>query len=269
MPPKTAREVFLLPDELPPFEVVNADCASPLIIVCDHAANLIPQCFNSLGLSLPQLSDHIAWDPGAAQVARHLAHRLQAPLVLSQYSRLVIDCNRPVQSEELIPPQSAGVIIPGNQALSAQQRTARVDQFFVPYHQAIEQLIHRRRRLGGQFLPRILLSIHSFTPRLNQVERPWHIGVAARQDVRFAEGLYQALAQLPGLIVGFNKPYAIDDLFDYTLPTHGEAEGLHSAMIEIRQDGLNTQEQARLWAERIATIYNGLEAQFYSAADDS
>jgi predicted N-formylglutamate amidohydrolase len=262
MPEIIDPTLLLTPSEPAAFEVVNGDCPSHLIIICDHAANLIPKGLNNLGLSFAQLKEHIAWDPGAAQVARLLAERLQAPLVLSQYSRLLIDCNRPLQSEELIPQQSAGVIIPGNLGLSQSERSARIEQFFVPYHRAIAQLITQRKQLGGPFLPRILLSVHSFTPELNQLVRPWQIGISARRDDRLARGIVQQFTQIPELKVGFNQPYAIDDLFDYSLPVHGEAEALHNAMIEIRQDELQTLQQASVWAQRIAKVYRLLEADF-------
>ncbi len=252
MSPKQNGGAFIAPAELIPFEIINADCPSNLILICDHAANTIPSELNCLGLKQAQLDTHIAWDLGAAKVAKGLARLLQAPLVLSGYSRLIIDCNRPLHSEELIPLRSAGVDIPGNQNLSALERAARIEQFYNPYHKAIEQLISRRSGLGAPFLPRILLSIHSFTPVLNNTLRPWHIGLAARFDMRLLQGLFKLLSRSGEIEVGFNQPYAIDDNYDYSLPKHAETAGILNAMIEIRQDGITTDEQVARWVERIA-----------------
>jgi predicted N-formylglutamate amidohydrolase len=242
-------------------EIVNEQGRSDLVLVCDHASNRVPACLNKLGLNDAQLADHIGWDPGAAGVARLLAQQLDAPLLLSGYSRLVIDCNRPLASSELIPEQSAGVVIPGNQHLSAKAREERIQNLFIPYHQAIENLLDKRRDENPQ-RPLIFLSIHSFTPFLFNQQRQWHIGVSHKSDDRFAKHLYSALLQQGDIIVGFNEPYPIEDAFDYSIPTHGEARGLPSAMIEIRQDGLKTQAGIEGWAERIARAYRAIDSPY-------
>lgn len=254
------RPDLLLPDlllsgEPPAVEIVNAQGKSNVVLVCDHASKLVPECLANLGLSDAQLTEHIGWDPGAAAVARLLAKALDAPLLLSGYSRLVIDCNRPLASSELIPAQSAGVIVPGNQNLSAQQREQRIQHLFIPYHKAIDDLLDERLLRNPQ-QPATFLSIHSFTPFLFDQQRPWHIGVSHKSDDRFAIHLYNAFVQQGDIVVGLNQPYAIDDEFDYSLPMHGEARNLPSAMLEIRQDGLTTQTGIERWAQRIAQAYN-------------
>lgn len=255
---------LLFDDEPPAFEIINGDVKSSLLLVCDHASNRVPCCLNNLGLSEAQLEDHIGWDPGAVAVARQLAIILNAPLVLSNYSRLVIDCNRPLHSAELIPKSSAGVNIPGNLSLSPQEKSERISQIFTPYHQAIDHLIDTRlRNFAGPRL-RVLLSIHSFTPVLNNLQRPWNIGIAARSDHRFARLLYEAMAVSEDINVGFNQPYQIDDDFDYSVPVHGEGRQLHSAMVEIRQDGLTTPQQQIDWATRLCAAYLKIEQQLLS-----
>lgn len=239
-------------------EIVNEQGKSKLVLVCDHASNHVPACLNQLGLSKDQLADHIGWDPGAAAVARLLADILDAPLLLSGYSRLVIDCNRPLASAELIPEQSAGILIPGNQNLSAYERAERIQNVFIPYHDAIDALLDARLLRDPQNTT-IFLSIHSFTPFLFNQQRPWHIGVAHKNNARLARYLHDALLQQADIIVGFNEPYAIEDAFDYSIPHHGEARGLPSAMIEIRQDGLTTETGIVRWAERIALAYRAIE----------
>jgi len=206
----------------------------------------VPSRLGNLGLAPERLLEHIAWDPGAAAVARALAASLDAPLLLSTYSRLVVDCNRPLESPESIPEASAGVAVPGNRGLTTDQRRQRVEALFHPYHDAIEALLEAR---AGR--PTRLLSIHSFTPSLGGIDRPWVIGVSSRRSRPFAEGLIQALRAGGVGPVGDDEPYGIDDLFDYSLPTHGERRGIPYAMIEIRQDGLRTPTEVRGWAERL------------------
>lgn len=247
---------LLEPNEPAAFEIVNADGNGHVVLVCDHAVNRVPKRLGSLGLEIAELADHIAWDPGAANVARRLSALLDAPLVLSGYSRLVIDCNRPLHSAESIPEQSAGVPIPGNIGLPIAEREHRINELFLPYHGSIEQLLDRR--IGRKNL---FLSIHSFTPILDGQSRPWQIGVCYGHDKQFASLLLGALSLDENLIVGDNEPYPIEDAIDYTIPVHGEGHGLPSAMIEIRQDGLKTERDATAWAKRLAGAYRSVEAE--------
>ena len=65
-----------------------------LIVLCDHAGNRLPEDYGTLGLPAEQLQRHIAYDIGAAPVARALSAALDAPALLTRYSRLLIDPNR-------------------------------------------------------------------------------------------------------------------------------------------------------------------------------
>ncbi len=141
---------LLGPDEPPAFEWINPQGRADALLVCDHASNRIPLALNDLGLGADQLARHIAWDPGAAEVARGLAARLDAPLLLGGYSRLAIDLNRPLASPESIAERSDGVSIPGNRALSPAARSQRIAALFDPYHQAIERLLDERVRPGNR-----------------------------------------------------------------------------------------------------------------------
>jgi predicted N-formylglutamate amidohydrolase len=258
MEPDTGVSTLSLlgPDEPPPVELVNADGRSSAVLVCDHASNKIPRQLGTLGLDAVQLADHIGWDPGAADVARRLSAHLDAPLVLSGYSRLVIDCNRPLHNAESIAEQSAGVPVPGNRDLSPLEREMRINALFRPYHGAISRLLDARSHK-----PSLLLSIHSFTPVLNGRARPWHIGVSYGRDRRLAALMIGALAHSGNFTVGDNEPYPIEDDVDYTIPVHGEGRGLPGAMIEIRQDGIRTADGVAAWAERLAEAYRIIEAE--------
>jgi predicted N-formylglutamate amidohydrolase len=247
---------LLLPGEPPPVESVNADGLSSAVLVCDHASNRVPQGLGTLGLEAVHLADHIGWDPGAADVARRLSACLNAPLVLSGYSRLVIDCNRPPGHAESIAEHSAGVPVPRNRALTPIERAHRINVFFRPYHAAISRLLDRRSPR-----PSLLLSIHSFTPMLNGQSRPWHIGVSCGCDRGLAALMLGALASNGNLSVGDNEPYPIEEGIDYTIPVHGEARGLPCAMIELRQDGIRTAADAATWAAELAHAYRMIEAE--------
>ena len=64
-------------NEAPPFRRIEGDWKSGVLILCDHAANLIPPSYGTLGLTPEDLARHIAYDIGAAAVAEHLARALR------------------------------------------------------------------------------------------------------------------------------------------------------------------------------------------------
>ena len=237
----------------------NADGTGHAVVVCDHAANRIPRRLGGLGLDAAALASHIAWDPGALVVATQLARRLDAPLVASGYSRLVIDCNRPLVGEESIAASSAGVVVPGNQSVDAAERDIRTADLFVSYHRAIADVLDRRAAAGR---PSLLLSIHSFTPVLNGSRRPWEVGFAYGTDARLALRLLEVARSSGQLVIGHNQPYSVDTTTDYTLPVHGEQRGLPHVLVEIRQDLLTTAENCTEWAAWLAATYRGSEPPF-------
>jgi predicted N-formylglutamate amidohydrolase len=256
-PDKSFAPLTLLePGEPPAFEIVNPKGANSLVLLCDHASSRVPRRLNNLGLEIHQLKDHIGWDPGAAEVARQLSQLIDAPLLLSGYSRLVIDCNRPLYAWDSIAQESAGVTVPGNVNLAQEQIDSRRQELFRPYHQAISRFLDNRAGSNTQ-----LLSVHSFTPVLLGRRRPWSIGVCYGHDNHFALMMLQALAGSVEGEIGDNEPYAIEDDTDYTIPVHGEARGLPSIMIEIRQDGLRTEQGVTHWSSQLAAAWLQIEAR--------
>lgn len=242
---------LLADDEPPACELVNEAGAGHFFLACDHASRRIPRALGSLGLAEPELSQHIAWDIGAAAVARRLAGLLDAALILQNWSRLVIDCNRPPQMPDSVPPKSGGIEIPGNTGINDAERSRRRRAIFDPYHARMRYELNRRsaaRRLT------VLVAIHSFTPNYLGFERPWHCGLMHRRDTRFAQALLPLLRAEPGFCVGDNEPYAMTDKSDYTLPVHGEGRRILHVGIEMRQD-LVAEEAGQIeWAERLARI---------------
>jgi predicted N-formylglutamate amidohydrolase len=176
--------------------------------------------------------------------------------VLSGYSRLVIDCNRPLGHAESIAERSAGVSIPGNLGLSPSERSIRIDALFRPYHDAIAGLLDRRFRR-----PTLWISIHSFTPALNGQLRPWHIGVSHWCEPWLAVLLLVALRPTGDFTIGDNEPDPIENNIDYRIPLHGEGHGLPSVTIEIRQDAIRASKGATAWAGRLAAAYRHIDAE--------
>jgi len=241
--------LLLGPHDPPPFETLNAGSTSRILLVCDHASCRIPLALGDLGLGEARRTDHIGWDIGAAAVARRLSALLDAPAVLAGYSRLVIDCNRPAAAPDRIPTVSDSVPVPGNEGLDQAAVGVRVDDLFTPYHDAIRAAIDR---IEGRGEVPLLVSVHSFTPRLaDGDDRPWEIGICWDNDRRMADPMIERL-RADGLAVGANEPYDFGVLTDYTLPVHGEGRGLPSLLMEIRNDEIRTPEGAETWALRLA-----------------
>src|SRR5689334_22774973 len=158
----------------PPFEIVNPDGKARLVLFSDHAGRAIPQHLGKLGLSQAELDQHIGWDIGIGAMARRMAVALDAPAIIGGYSRLVIDCNRRLDDPSSIAQESDRVAVPGNRGLSAADRKARAEAIFHPYHRAIDAIIAAKGSAGA--VPAVI-SLHSFTPRMNGFGRPWHVGV--------------------------------------------------------------------------------------------
>ena len=241
-------------DDPRPFSRIGPASAHPhFVLVCDHASNAVPAHMKRLGLDQSELDRHIGWDIGAAMVTRALSALLDAPAYLSGYSRLVVDCNRPVGSPTAMPAVSDGTVVPVNRSIAPAEAAARTDAFFRPYHDAIATCLDRAIGFGA--VP-ILVAVHSFTPVFEGFTRPWEVGLLYEHDDRLVQPLKEALAALrPGLTIGDNEPYAIVGPSDYSIPVHGQGRGLPHIEIELRQDLIGSQEGAEAWAETLALAF--------------
>ncbi len=246
-----------------PVVVENPDGAGAFVIVCDHASNRIPEAFRSFGFADDALATHIAWDPGALAVSRHLSALLDAPLLWPDVSRLVIDCNRPIDARSLIVTESEGRPVPANRNLSEAQRVERIHRVHAPYHDAIDACLERR--LAGGVAP-ALIAIHSFTPVYLGKSRPWEIGIVFGDDRRLADRFIRALQADPALTVGINQPYAPSDQVYYTVERHAGPRGLPAAMIEIRNDEIGNEAGQRNWADSLGKILVAAEPRLEERA---
>ena len=237
---------LLGPDDPPPFEIVNEDADHPIALVCEHAGKAIPKGLGSLGLDETALDDHIAWDIGAGRLTRLLAEHFGATAILQPYSRLVIDCNRPVDAPDSMPEISDGVVVPGNRSLTDTERQARIEGIFKPFHQIVDRVLDRKQHKAA-------FAIHSFTPIMDGFHRPWDIGFVFRHDAETSKALAEAVgADNTDLTIGMNQPYQIDDRSDWFVPQHAERRGLPHSLIEVRNDHLRSEQAISLWAARLA-----------------
>jgi predicted N-formylglutamate amidohydrolase len=242
-----------------PVETVEGPLDAGVLIVCDHASNGIPPGYGSLGLKRETLERHIAYDIGAAELARALAARLYAPAVLSTFSRLLIDPNRGAEDPTLVMRYSDGAIVPGNARADAAEIARRLERFWAPYRNTVAAKVEAMMATGE---PPALVSIHSFTPVWRGAPRRWKVGVLWDRDDRISKPLLKALAAEPDLHVdgvGDNEPYD-GALAGDTIDAVATARGLANALIEIRQDLIAEAPGALAWADRFARLLKPIVA---------
>ncbi len=120
---------------------------SPFLVVCEHASAHIPRRFNNLGASRQALSSHAAYDIGALGVACEFSRLLDAPLIVSGISRLVIDCNRDPDDAQAMLGKSEIFHVPGNRNITAEDRRDRIENVYRPFHDLIENVADRMTRV--------------------------------------------------------------------------------------------------------------------------
>jgi predicted N-formylglutamate amidohydrolase len=233
-----------------PYQVYGENRPGRWIVSCDHASNDIPDCINQgcLGISPADMNRHIAYDIGAAGVARALGESLNSPVVLSNFSRLVIDPNRGEDDPTLVMKLYDGTVIPANRHVDAAEVTRRLDRFHRPYHQAYAALAAARDNA-------VIVAIHSFTPCLRGREpRPWDIGVLhSHVHNSFALRFIERLRRETDLCVGDNEPYS-GHLPGDAIDRHALIPRRDNLLIELRNDLIAQPQQQIDWANRLGCL---------------
>lgn len=230
-----------------PFEILGENRDSRFLVTCDHATNCVPPDLGgTLGLPRSDMERHIAYDVGAAGVAKALGAALGAPVIQTRFSRLVIDPNRGEDDPTLLMKLYDGTVIPGNRHAGPDEKRRRLEAYYRPYHDALERMTARRDDT-------VILSVHSFTPQLRaRPPRPWHIGILHAQDRRLSDALLAVLETMaPDVVAGRNVPYD-GHLPGDAIERHALRHGRHNTLIEIRNDLVTTQEQQHDWGQRLA-----------------
>ena len=222
------------------------------LITCDHATNRVPDGVGggTLGIAPEDMARHIAYDVGAAGLTRALAQRLDAPAILSDFSRLVIDPNRGEDDPTLLMRIYDGTVIPTNRHAGAPERETRLERLYRPYHAAYAALAAARP-------DRAICAIHSFTRQLRgRPRRPWAVGVLySHRDERLGPALIHECREA-GWITGDNEPYS-GHLQGDSIDRHALAHGRPNVLIEVRNDLIGDAAGQELWADRLAGILRG------------
>ncbi|RON09059.1 N-formylglutamate amidohydrolase [Pseudomonas brassicacearum] len=243
-----SAEFGLYPE--PAYSLSREASEHPLILVCEHASRYIPTALNNLGLSGEAAREHIAWDIGALALAESLSKTLGVTLLAANYSRLLIDLNRPLQAPDSIPAKSEIYQIPGNQHLDEATREYRRQCLFQPFHTRLGELIDTRLAEGRAVR---VVGIHSFTPIYYGQPRALEAGVLYARAEVYAKRLIDGLARHPLRVAG-NQPYTINPASDMTVPFHGDARGIDSVLIEVRNDLLRNRLAVQTWNDYLTPL---------------
>ena len=207
--------------------ILNLNGSFPVLLTCEHASYALPPAYGTLGISPDELQRHIGWDIGAGSVVREIIQHIDSTAILSQYSRLLIDCNRDLSDDDLIIPESDGTYIPANINLNEAERQQRITQFYQPYHAAIDHVLTQK---AAQ--PVFLLSVHSFTPVLGEKKRPFDLGILFDRYKDVAREFGHRLSHA-GYRVRYNEPYSGYDGLIFSARSHGERHNLVCLEIEV------------------------------------
>jgi predicted N-formylglutamate amidohydrolase len=230
----------------PSYQIIGGQ-SPDWVILCDHASNRVPGAVagGDLGLRREDMERHIAYDVGAQGMTLALAEALDAPAILSDFSRLVIDPNRGEYDPTLLMRIYDGTIIPANRHADAAERERRLEAYHRPYHKAIARVLAGHPEA-------VLVSVHSFTPQLRGREpRPWLVGLLSSDDRRIVDPLLTELARDPDIIVGDNEPYS-GHLPGDTMDRHGVVPGRPHVLIEVRNDLISEASGQIAWGQRLA-----------------
>lgn len=231
------------------FHIEGGARPSRWLVTCDHASNRVPDWIGAgtLGIAAADMARHIAWDVGAAGVARALAAHLDAPALLSGFSRLVIDPNRGEDDPTLVMRLYDGTVIPANRRIDAAGIEERLDRLHRPYHAAYSGL-------AAAHPARAICAVHSFTPRLRgRPARPWQVAILySHRDARLGPAMVAA-CRARGWVTGENQPYS-GHLEGDSIDRHALAAGRANVLIEVRNDLVADVAGQREWAARLAPV---------------
>jgi len=228
-------------------EEIDGDFESRVVFTCEHASAELPKPWTWPEEDRWLVDTHWASDLGAAAFTRRVARLLNAPAVLSRFSRLLIDPNRPLHSETLFRDNADGKRVHLNHAILQTERERRIDRFYVPYHAAVRAMVERSR--GDT-----VFSIHTFTDNYEGKPRLLELGVLFDHDEEPAQRLVRHLREA-GFHVAPNEPWSGKEGLAYSPVRHAREAGRRALEIEARQDLIVEESFARRLAEALARFF--------------
>ncbi len=235
-------------DSIETVEEIDGDFDRRLVLTCEHASAHLPEPWKWPAEDRWLVDTHWASDIGAAEFTRRVAQRMNVPAVLARFSRLLIDPNRPLDSETLFRENADGRTVHLNEALLDAERVRRIDRFYHPYHAAVSAMVERSR--GDT-----VFSIHTFTDTYEGDARILEIGVLFDEDEEPARRLVRHLEEA-GFHVLQNEPWSGKAGLAYSPVRHAREFGRCALEIEARQDLIIEESFAARLAEALASFFS-------------
>lgn len=209
---------------------------SIIIITAEHAGNHVPAKFEGLFKGFEEvLLSHRGWDVGSYETANFMAENLEAQFHYQKLSRLIIEMNRSLHHGQLFSEFTDG--------LSQDEKQTLINDYYTPYRDQVERNIANLINSGNTI---IHLSIHSFTPVFEGIERKVDVGLLCdatiTNELQFCY-VYKAKlqSQLEQMTININDPYdGAADGFTTYLRTQFSSNNYLGIEVEINQKFVNT-----------------------------
>ncbi len=224
-----------------------------IIFICDHASNNIPTSLSNLGLDKVALKSHISLDIGAKNFCLEISRVLKQSCFLSNFSRLVIDPNRNLNSDDIIVSNSWGQKIPGNTVLSLYERRNRIEKFYNIYHHHLGEFVSKKM---FQYKNVKLIAIHSFNKKIGICKRGIEIGLLFNKNVNLLLRIQKKLVEKK-IYFARNFPYS-GFFYNYTLDRHSKNGQLDNISLEIRNDLICNQKGIKKYVSLFKDIFEEL-----------
>lgn len=204
------------------------------LVTCEHGGNMVPEEYRHLFIKRDDLlNSHCGFDGGALEMSKALSSILDAPLVSTTVTRLLVDCNRSLHRRTLFSTIT--------RRLDADEKENILQKYYHPYRQ---EAMETMRHLVSEHDRVTHISVHSFTPVLNGRVRKTDIGILYHPhrpgENMMGKNLQKELRKRTGLRVWRNYPF------------RGWPDGLVAAFRKIYDD------------ERYAGIELELNRQLYT-----
>lgn len=209
-------------------EVMAVPGGVGVVVTCEHASERMPEPWEWPAADRWLVGTHWAYDIGAAELTRELVEDLGGAAVLSRFTRLLADPNRPEDSPTLFRDVAEGHPVELNRDLAAQERERRLFRLWRPYHRTASEVV------AASDTP-VVLSVHTFTPVYEGEPRELEVGVLFDTERGLAEGVAEVLREA-GLRVALNEPYSGREGLIFAVDRHARANGRHAVELEVRQD---------------------------------
>jgi len=211
------------------FEIVTAGAGdSRVLLTCEHASARAPEPFAWHPDDAWLKDTHWSHDIGAADLTRDLAREWQATAVLSRFTRLLADPNRPEGHSELFRSLAEGRPVRMNQGITEAEEETRLEALYRAYHGAVDTQVRTKSA-------EILFAVHSFTDVYEGAPRSLEVGILFDSEADLAGHIAERIAQA-GMRVALNEPYSGKEGLMYSVDHHATVHEKQAIEIEVRQD---------------------------------